>query len=305
MNNRVYGIIGIGSYMANWNADFSSHPKTLGNGMIFGSDKALKYSIRNHMILNGGMVMFFKSFKEVSGKLQPSSIDEKYKALFNVIEKGKSTNKEVLTNLLKADDVMNFGATYAEKSLNVSVLGVVQIGQGFNKYEDTEIHTQDILSPFRNSEKEDADANTLGTQTITDEAHYIYPFSVNPSALRVYQDLIPGLMYEEKHYNYFKNGALEGATLLNTASKMGCENEFGVFIKVKENSELYLPSLDSYVEITKNDFVVYDLTKLINLLNGVKEEIENIEVYYNPVKIKVEGLNNLYIKKDIITKKEI
>ena len=42
MNKRVYGVIGISSIMANWNADFSGYPKTISNGRTFGSDKALK-----------------------------------------------------------------------------------------------------------------------------------------------------------------------------------------------------------------------------------------------------------------------
>ena len=44
MNKRVYGVIGISSIMANWNADFSGYPKTISDGRTFGSDKALKIS---------------------------------------------------------------------------------------------------------------------------------------------------------------------------------------------------------------------------------------------------------------------
>ena len=42
MNKRVYGVIGIFPSMANWNADFSGYPKSLSDGTVFGSDKALK-----------------------------------------------------------------------------------------------------------------------------------------------------------------------------------------------------------------------------------------------------------------------
>ena len=42
MDKRVYGVLGISSIMANWNADFSGNPKTVENGDIYGSDKALK-----------------------------------------------------------------------------------------------------------------------------------------------------------------------------------------------------------------------------------------------------------------------
>ena len=45
MKNRVYGVIGIKSKMANWNADFTGRPKTTSDGTIFGSDKAFKYPI--------------------------------------------------------------------------------------------------------------------------------------------------------------------------------------------------------------------------------------------------------------------
>ena len=37
MDKRVYGVIGISSIMANWNADFSGYPKSLSDGTIFGS----------------------------------------------------------------------------------------------------------------------------------------------------------------------------------------------------------------------------------------------------------------------------
>ena len=46
MNKRVYGVLGISSIMANWNADFSGYPKTTSDGMVFGSDKALKYPVK-------------------------------------------------------------------------------------------------------------------------------------------------------------------------------------------------------------------------------------------------------------------
>lgn len=306
MNNRIYGVIGIGSYMANWNADFTSHPKTLGNGMIFGSDKALKYSIRNHMNLNNGKVMVFKTFKNIKGKLQPNNIDEKYELLFGEKAGVDAESVGILKNLLTADDVMNFGITYAGNKQNVSVLGVVQIGQAYNKIDDTEIHTQDILSPFQNLGKGETDASSLGKQVITDEAHYVYPFSVNPKVLEMYNNILPNIKYEVKHYEMFKNGALEGATLLNTTSKMGCENEFALFITLKEGSELYLPPLDAYVNVIKDDKVVYSIEKIAELLNDVKEDIEAIEVFYNKAKIELEGDLHLdYIKKDIITKQEI
>ena len=46
MENRVYGVLGISSIMANWNADFTGYPKSMSDGTVYGSDKALKYPMK-------------------------------------------------------------------------------------------------------------------------------------------------------------------------------------------------------------------------------------------------------------------
>lgn len=55
MNKRVYGILGISSIMANWNADFSGYPKTTSDGTTFGSDKALKYPMKRCGKIRGNL----------------------------------------------------------------------------------------------------------------------------------------------------------------------------------------------------------------------------------------------------------
>ena len=50
MKKRVYGILGISSIMANWNADFSGNPKSISDGRIFGSDKAFKYPMKKLLV---------------------------------------------------------------------------------------------------------------------------------------------------------------------------------------------------------------------------------------------------------------
>ena len=81
---------------------------------------------------------------------------------------------------MKAVDVKNFGATYAESGNNIAITGAVQIGQGFNVYDLTEPQEQQILSPFRDASKEEdsgeeAKNSTLGTKIVSDEAHYLFP----------------------------------------------------------------------------------------------------------------------------------
>ena len=68
MNSRVVGLIGIASRMANWNADFTGLPKTTSDGMIFGSDKALKYSIKRWWDEQGKKVLYIRSYKIKTAK---------------------------------------------------------------------------------------------------------------------------------------------------------------------------------------------------------------------------------------------
>ena len=41
MDKRVYGVIGISSIMANWNADFTGYPKSMQNGDVYGDRKSV------------------------------------------------------------------------------------------------------------------------------------------------------------------------------------------------------------------------------------------------------------------------
>ena len=63
MNKRVYGVLGISSIMANRNADFSGFPKTISDGTVFGSDKALKYPMKKMWDDEGEKVLYIKSLK--------------------------------------------------------------------------------------------------------------------------------------------------------------------------------------------------------------------------------------------------
>jgi len=291
MRNRVYGVIGIKSIMANWNADFTGRPKTISNGDIFGSDKALKYPMKRMWNNEEEKVLYLKSYKidkkgkaEEKDKLQPKGLLERYEEIFAPAKLEKNTpSEEVISNLFSALDVLNFGATFAEKDQNISITGAVQIGQGFNKYKDSRIEVQDILSPFRNAKKDDADASSLGTKVMSDEAHYFYHFTVNPGNYNDYIELIEGFEgYTREAYDKFKTAAIISATAFNTNSKLGCENEFALFIECKENEKLYLPDLAQYVVFEKGEGKdIIDITGL-DFISKFENLISNIEIYYNP-----------------------
>ena len=290
MNQRVYGVVGIISIMSNWNADMTGNPKTLLTGEIFGSDKAFKYPIKRMWQLQGKKVLYIKSYKIGDDKIQPKDLNERYEELFGKLDEN-TPSKEVLKNLFSAIDVMNFGATFAEKKQNISITGAVQVGQGYNKYDETNIEVIDILSPFRNpSERsESAQATSMGKKVVTQEAHYFYPFSVNPNNYDEYLSLgIEGFEgYTVEAFEEFKRACLVAATAFNTNNKAGCENEFAMFLFCKPDSQLYLANLDGYIDFSKeNAKSVIDISRLKDHLAGSMDKIDKIEVYYNKSKVK-------------------
>ena len=285
MNNRVYGVVGIKSKMANWNADFSGRPKTTSDGSIFGSDKAFKYPIKKMWEAEGKKVLYVKSYKNEKDNLQARTLAERFENIFGKQVKEIKDKKEVIKYLFSAIDVQNFGATFAEEKNNISITGAVQVGQGLNKYEASTTETIEILSPFTDAKKEDAQNTSIGKKIVSNEAHYFYPFSINPENYNIYTNEIEDLEgYTKEAYESFKQGCLVAATAYNTNSKMGCENEFAIFIECKENSKLYLSNLDEYIGFKKQEEKdIIDLTKLMDILNkqDIKKEIEKIEIHYN------------------------
>lgn len=288
MNKRVYGVIGISSIMANWNADFSGYPKTISDGRTFGSDKALKYPMKKMWENEGKKVLYIKSMKFTENKetvsLVPRSLKERYDFLFGETEKIEAKDsKKVLTNLMTAVDVKNFGATYAESGNNIAITGAVQIGQGFNAYAETEPQEQQILSPFRDSSKEaekgEAKNSTLGTKIVSDEAHYFYPFTINPLAYKELIELGVTEGYSQEDYDNFKRTALVCATSYATNAKVGCENEFALFVETKQDA--YLPNLSQYVTFRKGGEKNIISVFCGELLKELQENVLSVEIYYN------------------------
>lgn len=312
MNKRVYGVIGISSVMANWNADFSGYPKTISDGRTFGSDKALKYPMKKMWENEGKKVLYIKSmtFKENKGEISlvPRSLKERYDFLFGEPTKAEAKDsKKVLTDLMTAVDVKNFGATYAESGNNIAITGAVQVGQGFNVYEQTEPQEQQILSPFRDSSKEkekgEAKNSTLGTKIVSDEAHYMYPFVINPQAYKELIELGVTEGYTEDDYQNFKRTSLVCATSFATNAKEGCENEFALFVETEQ--DVYLPNLTSYIRFQKEEEKNVISVTCGNLIKELGQKVLAVEIYYNMnttiLKQDIEGAK-IY---NILTQKEV
>ena len=320
MNKRVYGILGISSIMSNWNADFSGYPKTTSKGDVFGSDKALKYPMKKMWDNQGKKVLYIKSMKFSPGKngevnIIPRSLKERYEYIFGVEDlKACKDSKTILSNLFSAVDVKNFGATFAEEGNNISITGAVQIGQGFNFYLDSESNEQQILSPFRDptekpnrnnnkEEQEEAKNSTLGTKIVSDEVHYFYPFTINPLAYKEFVELGVTKGYTDEDYNEFKEAALSSATGFATNSKIGCDNEFALFVETEVNT--YLPLLTEFIKFEKRDYKNIIELNCGELLDSFGDKIISIQIYYNPHTTKIETDIRGVKKYNIFTKQEV
>lgn len=309
MNKRVHGVLGVSSIMANWNADFTGYPKTTSTGDIYGSDKALKYPMKKQWNDDGKKVLYIKSMilsEDKKGEVffVPRTLRQRYEYLFGVEDLTKIKDvSEVLKNLFTAVDVKNFGATFAEANMNISITGAVQFGQGFNKYLESEAQEQQILSPFRDSTDEKAKNSTLGTKIVSDEAHYFYPFVVNPNAYNEFVELGVTEGYTEEDYLQFKDTSLSSVTAFATNSKEGCENEFGLFVETEPT--LYLPNLTEYIDFAKGEDKNTISIHLKNLLEDVKSKIYAIEIYYNPNTTNIDCDLTDVNYYHIVTRKEV
>lgn len=282
-NNRVYGAAIIKSINSNYNADFSGQPRKLPNGIVYATDKALKYSIRNFWKNAMEEKVFY--FKSLSEEMSPRTLDETYKlhfGNFNGKDKSPALRLEVLSNLLKCIDVKLFGGTYAGKT-NISIHGTCQITHGLNKYTENIIYTEQIMSPFKNSNEASADSTmtTLGTQSRLQEGHYVHHYSVNPKNIVDDVKRTGGEGLTTEDIVKLKEGLRKGATYYDSSAKAGTENELLLWIQLKPESKTVLPSFVSLIEITENKEI--DLSKVSALLSEdhIKSEVETIEIYYN------------------------
>lgn len=288
-NRRAYGCAVIKSINSNYNADFTHQPRTLPDGIVYATDKVLKYSIKNYFVRNyaDDKIFYFKTFNE---GMQPRTLDETYNNLFGPYPKEKGSNKDsvvrlaILRNLLQCLDIRLFGATFAGET-NISIHGPVQITHGLNRYAEGAIFSEQIMSPFRNPGDKSADStmSTLGTQVRLREGHYVHHFSVNPHNLtdHVQRAGEGATGVTTNDIEKLKEALRSGVTFYDSASKAGTENELLLWVELKEGSKLVLPSLVELVSVGLDRQI--DLTNVRALLAEprVAGQVERIELYYH------------------------
>lgn len=286
-NNRVFGCAIIKAINANYNADFTHQPRTLPDGTVYATDKALKYTVRNYLTKNfpDDKIFYFKS---LNAEMQPRDLDESYEKFFGEFPKADKKDalkvrKTVLSNLLTCLDVRLFGGTFASKEANLSLHGTVQFTHGINRYTEGIIYSEQISSPFRNSNEKSTESmqTTLGTQFKLQEGHYVHHISVNPRNLEEMNKIAEHKGLSNEDIGKLKEALRNGATFYDSAAKAGVENELLLWVQLKKGSKLVLPSFVELITINSDKEIdLLAVTKLLDKTN-VKPEIESIEVYYN------------------------
>ena len=307
------GLLVVKARNGNFNAGFDGNPRTLPDGTIFATDKALKYCIReylatfkdepvfvrrNRIIKELGKDKEKKLGKDKEKRLSYETLEENFKTKLGK-DVPKNSDDEILKDLKSFIDVRLFGIVFSVNS-NISLTGAVQISYGINKFENSNSYPVQILSPYKNSNKksEDSSQTTIGNETRADEVYYVYNISVNHANAQntgmVNEDLIK-----------LKESLLNSVDPITSCTKYGCESICLVWLDNKEN--LVLNNLDEFVTISKNEEgkVVLNLGLLKENLgqygfNGVKGEeysltktefdkkFENqIHVIYKKGKIKI------------------
>lgn len=298
--NRVFGCAIVKAVNANYNADFSGQPRTLPSGIVYATDKAFKYTIKNYLkdVYPNERVFYFKSLNE---NLNPISLDETYVKYFGEYPKNdkkkESIKPVVARNLLSCIDIRLFGATFAGQT-NISVHGPVQVNHAVNIWTENHIYNEQITSPFSNK-ADDPEAEkgmtTIGRQARLEEGHYLHHFSINPQNLCDITSLAGAdcAKLTDDDIAKLKEAMRRGATWYDSASKAGCENEMLVWVQLKADSKAVLPNFTDLIVLQskkEEGKCVYDFAKLTVVLNNIVNEIESIDVFYNKQNCKLVNL---------------
>ena len=292
-NNRVFGCAIIKAINANYNADFTHQPRTLPDGTVYATDKVIKYSVRNYLTKNYPEEKIFY-FKSLNAEMQPRSLNESYEYLFGEFPKADNKDalkvrKTVLSNLLTCIDVRLFGGTFASKEANLSLHGTVQLTHGVNRYVEGVIYSEQISSPFRNSNEKSTESmqTTLGTQFKLQEGHYVHHFSINPSNLEEMNKITRRKGLSSQDIVKLKEALCNGVTFYDSSAKAGAENELLLWVQLKEGSKLVLPSFVELISINRDKEIDLSLATQLLDKSNVKPQIESIEIYYNKDVTKV------------------
>jgi CRISPR-associated protein Csh2 len=309
--NRAYGFVVIKSINSNYNADFSGQPRTLPNGSVYATDKALKYMVR-HFIENNYPNKKVFYYKRLNKKHNPISLNEAYIKMFGNFPTVKLKTKIVVdkkvvaNNLLSCIDVRLFGATFAGET-NVSIHGPVQINHGLNIWHENNIFSEQITSPFSNK-SDDPEAEkgmtTIGRQSKLEEGHYVHHYSINPKNIEgiISNGENGSQTLTQNDVSILKETLRKGATYYDSAAKAGTENEILFYVELKEDSKLVLPNFTEMIRMSdskENGKRYFNLELIKDELLKYSDNIKKCEIYYDSNIIEVINLPNNSMEYDL------
>jgi len=97
------------------------------------------------------------------------------------------------------------------------------------------------------------------------------------------------LCLSDEDINKLKEALNNAVTALDSSRKIGTENEATLWIQLKEGSKKMLPSFTELITINENREI--DFTRAEEVINSISDEIEQIEVYFNPTTTVIKGMN--------------
>ena len=274
-------------------------------------------------------------------EIKPFNFDNDIKELeFLELSKGSSKNVIVKSVFEKCLDVRLFGGTFTLKkskgsdnnnngtsdadknNKNFSITGPIQITYGVNKYAKNIIFQSSILGPKPSDERDNQ--FTMGSEYKAREVHYVYDYVINPNNIE--KDEFLNKIKENDHefkpiitqkdIDLFKEAIRLGVNYLTSASKIGSESELFIYFEYKKDGErvALVPMLKNDIKIEDDSSDLnkkkIDLSRIVENINQYSDNIEKMEIYYNPVLTKIEGCDKSQFKEkikyyNIITKKSI
>jgi hypothetical protein len=289
----------------------------LENGWIAGVDRTTFSDIDDKEDLEP-CYFYINKTQNPEGKVDIKKIEIKdIEFIINDLEMhffGGYNKVKILYNLLNCIDVRLFGATYTGDT-NVSIHGPVQINHGVDKFKQAgmnSIYTEQIKSPVRNDKAKggDAEMTTIGSSSKTMEAHYVHNFSINPQNLDEHINTANVLKKSAEKEKYPEQIGLTdediaklqdalrcGATLYDSTSKSGVENEVLIWVELIDGSKQVIPNFTELISIERNNDLgktIVDLSKVGALLKQghIDAQIGSVKIFFNSVYTEIKGIKN-------------
>lgn len=284
------GIVVVNAKNANFNAGFDGLPRRLPDGQIFATDKALKYCIREYLSKNEPV--FVQREQEFREDKKNKTVTQRYLTLKeNYLKKCNKDEipkdeKAILDDLLKFIDIRLFGVVFAVDS-NISLTGPCQINYGINRFENSNIFSSNILSPYRNpnEKSKDVQQTTIGEESRADDVYYVYDVCLNMNSAKK-----QGIKITDEDITKLKDAFKHAVEEVTSTTMFGCETVSMIWFENK--NDRVFNNLNSLVEISdSNGEVTIDYSKVMDLVDTDIER-DSLEEYSTKVKNIIPGNNN-------------